>query len=614
MLAKIRTFINRFSSFTYLNTTQFLGGMNDNIYKLLIIYFFIQMEGIERSHIILATTGAIYVLPFLLFSSTAGTLADRYSKRNIIILTKGLELIIMILGLISFSYSSKLGSYFTLFLLATHSALFSPSKYGILPELLPSERISKANGMMTSFTYLAVILGTFLASFLLDITNRHFIFAASFCVLIAFSGLMTSFLIQYTPPSGSHKKLNVHFISEILKTLKQASEHPSLLAAILGSAFFLFLGAYVQLNMIPFAVQSLNLTDVQGGYLFLLTAIGIGSGSLIAGKISGRRVELALVPLAGIGITACFFALDIYSNSLWISMPLILAIGVFGGIYLVPLDSYIQVSSPKQNIGQAVAATTFSSFVGVLCASALLYVVAEVFDLKADQGFTILGVLTTSLTIAYTILFFDYLTRFVGTILSRIHFKTNYIGADKIPDQPSLYICTHTDWNDTLLMLGAQRQRMRFFIERECDHSKWLKRLYRMLRVVLIPEIEPFENNPACLSAMKSTLARGISVCIFVENNNLHREFEKFCHAHFVQDILKETDCPLLSVHLYKGEKNQQTRFFTRLMNKCRVPATMIFERLDWNSKDKMPTSEKVISRCSNIMLKDLQEEGYQQV
>ena len=145
--------IRRLSSFTYLNVTQFLGALNDNLYKLLIVYFFIELEGIESSHRILAITGAIFVLPFLLFSASSGTLADRCSKRNIIALTKILEFITLAFGVVAFQYESKIGSYCVLFLMASLSAVFGPSKYGILPELVSSERISKANGLMSSFTF-----------------------------------------------------------------------------------------------------------------------------------------------------------------------------------------------------------------------------------------------------------------------------------------------------------------------------------------------------------------------------------------------------------------------------------------------------------------------------
>lgn len=573
----ISDIVRRFSSFTYLNITQFLGALNDNIYKLLIIYFFIDLEGIESSHRILATTGAIFVLPFLLFSASSGTLADRFSKRNIIICTKVFEFVIMTLGVIAFAYESKIGSYCILFLLATHSSVFGPSKYGILPELVSSDKISRANGLMSSFTFLAIILGTFCASFLLEITHRNFIFAALFSTAISLIGIVTSCCIEYTPPAGSTKRFNILFLAEIYNTLKVAAKQPSLLVAIFGSAFFLFLGSFVQLNMIPFAVQSLHLTDVQGGYLFLLTALGIGTGSLIAGKISGRTVELGLVPMAGFGVAICCFLLDLYSDTFYPILPLVTLLGLFGGMYQIPMDSYIQVTSPNDYRGQIVAATNFLSFFGVLCASALLYTITEGFGLEADKGFSIIGCITVAISTIIGYQFFDYVTRFVAMILSRLHFTTSITGVNNIPDSPAIYVCTHTAWNDTLLMLGAQRRRMRFFIQQEKEHRKWIKRLYRLLRVVLIPDIEPLENNQANLAAIKKTLNKGISVCIFIENETLADEIEKLKHSYSFKEILEETHYPMIPVFIEKGEKHKQSRFFTRLMKKIRVPATISF-------------------------------------
>lgn len=602
----MQSLLKRFSSFTYLNITQFLGAMNDNIYKLLIVYFFIQVEGIEHSHEILSISGAIFVMPFLLFASTAGILADRYSKRKIIVLTKVLELITMILGFIAFAYASKVGSFFVLFLMATQSALFSPSKYGILPELLPSEKISKANGILSSFTYLAIIVGTFLASFLLDITSRNFFVASIFCIVASVVGLISSFGIEQTPPSGSRKRLNAYILYDIYKTLTILKKEPSLIAAILGSAYFLFLGAFMQLNMIPFAVQSLNLTDVQGGYLFLITAIGIGTGSIIAGKISGKSVELALVPLAGAGITLALYSLDLFSTNIPAAIALVVLLGLLGGIYLVPLDSYVQIASPKQLIGQAVAANTFLSFVGVLFASGLLYLVTGVFGLKADKGFTIVGTLTLIVTVINAYTFFDYVTRFIGMILSKLHFKTVYNGLENIPDSPALYMCTHTAWNDTLLLLGAQRRRMRFFIEQEKEHSRWLKRLYRLLRVVLI-EIEPLENNEKCLIAMKKALNKGISVCIFIDSHDVEQEFHKLKQTQLVRKILQETNCPLVSVLIYKGEKTKQSRYFTSFVNKLRVPAEMTFETLAWETIPALQQSSEINGQKVNIQHRKLE-------
>lgn len=592
------SFLNRFSSFTYLNVTQFLGALNDNIYKLLIVYFFIQLEGIEYSHQILATTGATFVIPFLLFSAISGTLADRFSKRDIIVTTKILELIIMGLALCAFAFQSKWGSYAVLFLLATQSAIFGPSKYGIVPELVSSEKISKANGLMTSFTFLAIILGTFLASFLIQITGRNFIICAIFCTFIAIVGLATSFAIEPTPPSGSEKKFQFFFLREIYQTLKQARQEVSLLPAMCGSAFFLFVGAFTQLNIIPFAVQSLQLSDIQGGYLFFLTALGIGTGALIAGKISGRIVELGLVPIGALGISICAFMLDGFSDNLWAVIPLVTMLGVFGGIYEIPLDSYIQVASPRQSRGQMVAATNFMSFVGVLFASGLIYLNSEVLGLNSDKGFTLIGFLSVGVMIAFTFQFFDYLTRFIASALSKLHFRTIFTGRENIPECPALYVCTHKAWNDTLLLMGSQRRRMRFFIEREQKHSPWISRLYRLLRVVFIPGIEPLEKNQQCLEAVQKTLKKGISVCIFIESWDIYAEVEKLHQASPFSQILEAANYPIIPVRIEKGTKHLRFNFLKNLLKKFRVPASVAFGSVVYSGHQSLLSSRHEHEMC----------------
>ena len=568
------------TSFTYLNLTQFLAALNDNLYKLLVVYFFIQLEGVENSPRILALTGAIFVLPFLLFSASSGTMADRFSKRNIIVLTKTLEFVALALGVLAFQYESKVGAYVVLFLMATLSSIFGPSKYGILPELVSTEKIPQANGLMTSFTFLAIILGTFIASFILDITDHHFIFAALFSTLVAFIAMGASFLIEYTPPSGCSKRFNIFFLSEIVATLKEVRQYPSLLMAVFGSAFFMFLGAFVQINMIPFALQSLNLSDVQGGYLFLLTALGIGSGSILAGKISGKTIELGLVPLAGLGVAISCYMLDIFSAHLFVVIPLVVVLGLFGGMYQIPLDSYIQVTSPNTSRGQIVAATNFLSFFGVLLASGLLFFVSDILKLNPNNSFSIIGSITLCVTALIGYQFFDYFCRFIAMILSRLHFKTNIFGSENIPSQtPAIYVCTHTAWNDTLLLLGAQRRRIRFFIQHEQDHRHpFIKRLYRLLRVVFIPSIDPLENNTQCLTIIKNLLKRGFSICIFVANEDLTEEINKLKLSYSFLEIRDETMCPIIPVQIFKGEKETPPRFLNRFLNKFRIPATVSFE------------------------------------
>ncbi len=592
------SFLRRLSSFTYLNVTQFLGSLNDNIYKLLIVYFLIQLQGIQFSHFILASTGATFVIPFLLFSALSGTLADRLSKRDIIVTTKILELVIMGLAVCAFAFQSIWGSYFILFLLATQSAIFGPSKYGIVPELVATEKISKANGLMTSLTFLAIILGTFLASFFIQITGRNFIISAIFCTFIALVGLVTSFGIEPTPPAGSEKKIRLFFIKEIYQTFKLARKEIFLLPAMFGAAYFLFVGAFIQLNIIPFAIQCLNLSDIEGGYLFFLTALGIGTGALIAGKVSGRIVELGLVPLGAIGISICAFLLDAFSTHLFAVIPLMIFIGIFGGLFEIPLDSYIQVASPKQSRGQIVAAANFLSFIGVLLASSLIYLNSEIFGIKSDKGFSLIGCFTVLVAIVFTIQFFDYLTRLIASFLSRLHFSTLFIGQENIPDCPALYVCTHTAWNDTLLLLGSQRRRMRFFIEREQKHYAWMKRIYRLLRVVFIPDIEPLIQNQECLEAIQKTLKKGISVCIFIRNWDIYTEVEKLHQAEPFKRILEAANYPIIPVRIEKGIKCPRFPIFERLLKKFRVPASVTFGHIVYSGHQALLTSRHEHELC----------------
>nr|NGX38214.1 Lysophospholipid transporter LplT [Chlamydiota bacterium] len=378
----IQRFLSKFPGYSkpekhslgFLNSAQFLGALNDNIYKLLLIFYLIQLEGRLNADYILAIAGAVFVIPFLLFSSMAGILADRYSKSRIVIIVKASEILIMLLAMAAFIFRLTWSSYAILFLLATQSAMFGPSKYGIIPELVPKSKVSKANGLITSFTYLAIIAGTFLASFLTDITNYNYILVSGFCLLIAIGGFLSSFGVKYTPPEGTKKKISVFFIRQIYHTLVECKKQKHLLLTIFSAAFFLFVGGFTQLNIIPFAIQSLGLTEVAGGYLFLITALGIAFGASVAGRASKNKIELGLVCLAGIVIFVFFLLLSASSMNLTLSIISLFFIGFAGGVFIVPLEAFIQLFSPEKIRGHVIAASNFLSFVGVLLASfALLF-------------------------------------------------------------------------------------------------------------------------------------------------------------------------------------------------------------------------------------------------
>ncbi len=439
------------NSFLFLNITQFLGALNDNIFKLLVVYFLIDKEGVEMAPAILSLAGALFVIPFLVFSSAAGVLADRLSKRTIIVFMKSFELIIMLLSILAIYLETTAWLYFLLFLLATHSAIFGPSKYGIIPEIVEPMNVSKANGNLTSFTFLAIILGTFLASFLTDISHKNFYVVSLSCCFFSLLGFISSFQIQKTAPQGSAKRINPFFFYEIYKTLKTSARTPNLLSAIFGSAFFLFIGGFAQLNIIPFAIQSLHLSEVDGGYLFLATAIGIALGSFLAGKWAKGEGALALSCFAGFLISLFFLLLFIFSKFFLVVVILLILLGIVGGLYLVPFDSYLQIKSNDSERGQIIATSNFLSFCGVLFASFALFFFSEVFHFTAASGFgwmaLIVFIFNLIITGRMSHLFFSFLAQKILQIFYPLEVK-------KAPSPDTLLVLSKCSWVIPLLLFS----------------------------------------------------------------------------------------------------------------------------------------------------------------
>ncbi len=521
-------------SFWFLNICQFVGAMNDNIFKLLLIYFCIMIEGNRASSFILSLTGAIYVLPFLFLASISGTIADRYSKKKIIVITRGVEIIIMILGIVGFALKSPVIAFIALFCLASHSAIFAPCKYGIVPEVVGQEDISKANGLLTSCTYIAIITGTFLASFLADITSKNFVIAATFCVICSCISFWASTRIQKTPPSGSKKKISPRLISELIRNLKIIGKEPSLLSAVIGSSFFLFIGSFVQLNMIPFAMKVLHLSDVQGGYMFLLTAFGIGTGSYLAGRLSGKSVEFGLVPIGGIGMALSCFLIDYYSESLPHILIIIYMVGFFGGMYLVPLDSYIQVASPKTHRGQVVATTNFFGFLGVLGSAGAIYINSEVLQLEPDKGFTFVGILTVIIVISISISMSGYIVRFFSFLFSYVFFPASLKGKDGVPiDRPSIFIVPQIFWPWAAVLLASQRRRVRLLTMKAMNENPPLfaKIARRLIPILVIHDLKELMPGAINEELIRHALSRRTSVALFCTKKTLQEQMVDFVQA-----------------------------------------------------------------------------------
>lgn len=401
-------------SFSCLNIAQFLGALNDNIYKPLTIFFLLSVLGQEKSSIILSTVGALYVVPFLLFSSMGGVLADRFSKQKLIQILKGAEIFFMLLALWAFYTKSQGGCYLLLFLVATHSAIFGPSKYGILPEIVDKGDLPKANGAVTGCTYLAIIIGTFLASFFTDISDGNFLIGVSFCLLFSVVGLFSSFGIRKTPSQKSQKKISPLFIKEIVQTIQECRKYPLLIPCLIGSAYFLFIGAFTQLNIIPLAMESLHLSAYAGGYLFLFTAVGIAIGSFLCGKMLGKRPSLGLSCVSGFVMGILFIFVFLCSAHTFLVACLLALLGIFGGMFILSFDTFIQINSPDGKRGQTIATANFLSFVGVLIAAVFLYISGDIFHFSAKTGFLTVGIITLIITVFLSLLMLQVLLPFLA--------------------------------------------------------------------------------------------------------------------------------------------------------------------------------------------------------
>ncbi len=565
-----------FTSFAALNIAQFFSALNDNIFKLLLVFLLITIKGPEHSNTILSLAGAIFVVPFLLFASLAGTLADRFSKRSIIYFTRLLEILIMSLGVIAIAFKNGVAGYTVLFLMATQSAIFSPAKYGIIPEIVKPREISRCNGILTATTYLAIILGTFLASFLSDITHKNFSLATFMCVLIALIGTAVSLGIEKTSPQAAKKKVSAHFIRDIYRTLKRAHKTRYLLLTILFGTFFLFMGAYTQLNIIPFAMQSLHLSEIQGGYLFLMTAIGIGLGAFLAGRLSGREVELGFVPLTTFGITTVLILLYVFQSYFYVVIPLLIFLGIFGGFFVVPIDAYIQIASPNVDRGQNVAAANFLGFIGVMVASGLIAFLGNVLDLTAAQGFLIVGLIGFVTGFALLLLMSDQVLRLLVAKASYLFWDLKVVGRKHLRlSPPILLVGERTSWLDTLVVMATLPRLLRYIVPLQGDKLRRKNFFYKLLRFIPVDIEHLAPVGTDALMKVERELSRGHSVCLMhpasVTTATL-QEWETQLKKH-----LRDTQIPVLPIHISRQPPKEGAGYFAQLWTLFRQPLIVTY-------------------------------------
>ncbi|ACM18452.1 (acyl)-sn-glycerol-3-phosphate acyltransferase and acyl-(acyl carrier protein) ligase, major facilitator superfamily domain-containing [Geotalea daltonii FRC-32] len=536
-------------SLLWLNTTQFLGALNDNILKLLIIFFLIGSQGVAKAGVITACVGAAFVLPFLLFSAPAGCLADRLHKSRLIKIIKAIEVAVTLLAVVAFAFKLEWGLYAVVFLMATHSAFFAPAKYGIIPEIASRDDLSRVNGLIESFTYLAIIVGTALASVLAQATGGRFWIAALVCLVVALVGLASASRLETTRQEDASRKVSL-FPSEILRTVLAVRHDRDLMLAIIGLAYFMFVGAFAQLNLISYGMQQLGLSEAGSGYLFLAAALGIGGGSLLAAKLSGRDVEFGIVPIGAIGLTASAILLHTVPSTIASCVFILVLFGISAGLFSLPLQTFIQFRAEPDKRGEVLAASSFINWVGILLASALTWLFSGPLQLSAAQGFSVIGIMTLALTIITLWLLPDFLLRFMGLVTMRIFYRLRIIGAENLPvEGPALLIPNHVTWVDALLLSATCQRRIRFVMERRIYNTPLLRWLFRMMGVIPVSSKDGRKEMVEFIKRARTALDDGYMVCIFAEGaltrNGMLREFRGG-----FERIVKDSGYPVIPVYI----------------------------------------------------------------
>lgn len=374
--------------------TQFLGAFNDNVYKMIVSVGAVELAADQALGArYLALSGAVFVLPFLLFAGYAGQLADRFSKSNVLKITKSFEILAMIVGAGALLAGSIPLLLVVLFLLAAQANFFSPAKYGILPEMLPSSQLTKANGLLELSTFAAIVLGSSVGSFLFAHWKGEPLKLGGVLLAIAVIGSLTSLMIKHVAAAGSTEKFHVNPFAEVWSGSKVLYADAGLWWSVMGISYFWFLGALLQMAVILIGSEALHLSETHTGLLVTALALGIGIGSIAAGWLSHDRIELGLVPIGALFMGLCGIFLG-FTHTFTGTLVGLSVVGFSGGLFIVPLNAYLQERAAPEQKGRVLATNNFLNMLGVILASGLLYVMHDTLHWTPNSILGVLGVTT----------------------------------------------------------------------------------------------------------------------------------------------------------------------------------------------------------------------------
>ncbi len=550
--------------------TQFLGAFNDNIFRnglvILVTFQATQVAGMNASELA-NVAGALFILPYFLFSASAGQLADKLEKSQLIRAVKLLEIALMLIATLAFVTASYVALLAVLFLMGCQSTLFGPVKYAYLPQQLASEELVGGNALVESGTYVAIILGLIVGGLAVAIDPDTRVLLSAFLVGVALLGYLASRGIPVTRPVDPELRFNPNPWTETWRIVGYARRDRSVFLSILGISWFWFFGSAMTLQVPAYTLVILNGNEEITTILLVAFAIGVGAGSLLCERMSGRRIELGLVPFGSIGLS--LFAVDLYfaqpvqalqavstvgeflarEGSARVLADLAL-LGAFGGFYSVPLYAMIQDRAERRHLSRIIAANNIINSLFMVAAAVLAIVLLNA-GLSIPQFFLVLAVLNAAVAIYIYSLLPEFLMRFLVWILVNTLYRIRSRGLDNIPAEgPAVLVCNHVSYVDALIIGGCVRRPVRFVMWYRIFQVPLLSFIFRTAKAIPIASArENAELLDEAFERIDEELAAGQLVCIFPEGA-ITRDGEVHRFRPGVERILERRQVPVVPLAL----------------------------------------------------------------
>jgi acyl-[acyl-carrier-protein]-phospholipid O-acyltransferase/long-chain-fatty-acid--[acyl-carrier-protein] ligase len=531
--------------------TQFMSALNDNLLKWVIT--FMVMAGLLKGGAAtdganLASISLIFILPSLVFTGLAGWMADNFSKRKVLIFTKAFEMLVMVLAWFALRSGQFIPPLFVLFLLATQFTFFGPAKYSVVPELVENEQLSRANGLLEMSTFMAILLGSVLAGPLFESFKGQIDVIAGILLALAVLGSLMSLGIGQVPTPEARKpfKLSLMF-SEVWEGTKAMKKDRRLWLTNVGICYFWFQGVLFQLAVVLLGKQVMHLSEGGISHLGMWLALGIGAGSMLAGRLSGDKIELGLVPLGSLLMGFASLALAWSATAHPALVPWALGmVGLSAGLFAVPLNAMLQQKAEDGLKGRILAANNFWSTLAIIVSSLTLGWLSSHFS--PDQVILIAGIGCFAVTAYLVTLLPEFLVRFSLWLITHSFYRIRIENGGRVPQKgAALLVCNHMSLADGLLVQACIQRFVRFMVYRPIYEAKPLHWMFKAGSA--IPVSAKRDDAMAALEKAKAELLAGHVVCIFAEGSiTRHGNLLKFKRG--MEKIMEGVDAPIIPVHL----------------------------------------------------------------